>query len=311
MSDLRKADEVIAIAVADLHLCHKRPLCRADEDWYQVMGEYLRQLVFLQKEHNCAVIVPGDVFDRWGSCPELINFAILQMPEILAIPGQHDLSYHSLPQIEKTAYWTLVQADVLRDLSSREQGKYLCEGVRVYGCPWGCEIPEPQNPDELNVLIIHAFVWKDGCGYPGAPEESHIRGWQKKFAKFDVVFSGDNHIPFDVKIGNTTVHNCGTFIRRKANEIPIQPSVCLLHRSGKVARQYLDTSADKFTDASRQVQKVMGDSEVLGDFLESLEELDLSSVDFRQQLWRVAQEPGVRQEVRDLLLEVLDGSRVE
>ena len=54
------------------------------------MQRSLEQIRDLQKEFDCPVICAGDIFDKWNSPPELINFAYDNLPEIYAIPGQHD-----------------------------------------------------------------------------------------------------------------------------------------------------------------------------------------------------------------------------
>ena len=308
MSSVRKPNPVVALAVGDLHLCHHRPSARADEDWYWVMENYLRQLDSLQKELDVPILCAGDIFDKWNSPPELINFAIDYLPFMYTIPGQHDLPYHGYDRMESSAYWTLVQAGVINDLYVDEpryfdQSEYsLC----IHGIPWGMEPKKADIKDEaLHIALVHAFIWKKDKGYPGAPEDSLVSRWKKKLQGYDVAIFGDNHQAFTVGSSPPTIHNCGTFIRRHQNEIDERPSVGLIHLDGSITREYFDTSIDIFADRREEWQGTSTDG--LDDFLESLDELDLESIDFPSQLRKAVEEPGVRKEVRDLLLKVLDG----
>ena len=62
---------VVAIAVADIHLCHNRPSARAD-DWYEVMLHYLGELRAIAAEHgNPPILASGDIFD-FKKCPRII-----------------------------------------------------------------------------------------------------------------------------------------------------------------------------------------------------------------------------------------------
>jgi DNA repair exonuclease SbcCD nuclease subunit len=116
---MRAADPnpVIAILCSDIHLSERAPIARAvGQDWFTVQKRYLDQLRELKEKHNAILIVAGDVFDYWKSSPELINFAIVHMPECYAVPGQHDLPNHNYNDLHKSAYWTLVEAKIIKHL---------------------------------------------------------------------------------------------------------------------------------------------------------------------------------------------------
>ena len=105
----KNTENIIAIFAADLHLSLKAPIWRSTEqDWFEAMLRPLVELRTLATLHNCPIVYAGDIFDKWNSPPELINFAIEHLPKGHAIPGQHDLPLHNYEDIRKSAYWTLV-----------------------------------------------------------------------------------------------------------------------------------------------------------------------------------------------------------
>ena len=118
---------VIALLVGDIHLSAKAPLCRAKEpDWFEAMARPLMELVDLQKQIGKEsdgippILCAGDVFDRWNSPPELINFALEYLPpQMYSIPGQHDLPNHNYNEIDRSAYWTLVAANKITNVERK------------------------------------------------------------------------------------------------------------------------------------------------------------------------------------------------
>ena len=142
--------EKIAILCSDLHLSHRPPLARAREpDWYEAMMHPLDELDDLTGD-NLPVICGGDVFDKWNSPPELINFALAELPGTMeSVAGQHDLPHHSWPERRKSAYWTLVESGKIKTLDGRWEG----EGKFVRrGFYWGEELSGREGSD-LNEKI--------------------------------------------------------------------------------------------------------------------------------------------------------------
>lgn len=246
MPDVRTKDPVVSIHVSDLHLCHNRPVARADEDWYEVMDRYLENLFNLQEKHKCPLFISGDLFDKWNSPPELINLLLKYKSAypIYGVPGQHDLPYHSYKDIHKSAFGTLVESEFLRLLSPGVTLK--CDNGFCYtGFPWGSEITAPSKCPGPNIAIVHAYIWKDQTNkHKDAPGGLQVNSYAGKLKDYDVAFFGDNHIAWE----SAKAINCGCFIPRKLDEKKLQPSCWLLHKSLKVTRMYMPTAKDKWAD---------------------------------------------------------------
>ena len=119
MPNMRPEDEVIAIVCSDIHLSHKPPLARSGEpDWYVAMARPLNELRGLHSDYGVPVVIAGDIFDRWNSPPELIRFALDNLPKgAWVIPGQHDLPYHDYGALNRSALGVLIKADWVPNLS--------------------------------------------------------------------------------------------------------------------------------------------------------------------------------------------------
>lgn len=306
--------EIIALAVADIHLSHNPPVARsAEPDWYEAMGRRLDQLRDLQRENGgVPILCAGDVFDRWNSPPELINFAIKRLPNMYALPGQHDLPYHSLADIERSAFWTLVEEGTI---------EYVGEGTvdiggkfRLTGFPWGVEvvpkIGKVISEGFLSIALVHSFVWESGYEYPGASICQHVESYRKRLTGFDVAIFGDNHSRFFVKVGDCRLINCGCLIPRKRDERYHLPAVELIYDDGNTGYKPLDTSEDKWLTG--QVTEEWADlqerREELQFYLDELGDLEADSLDFREAVRRyVSDSSGLSRGVKQVLLELIGG----
>lgn len=309
---------MIAVLCSDLHLSHKPPLARsAEDDWYGVMKRYLRQLKALATpkllESQLPVIVAGDVFDKWNPPPELINFAIRHMPEVYAVPGQHDLPYHNYDDIQKTGYCTLVEAGVVIDVPPEIPVDIPGRTpITLHGFPWGRPVTPLEDPCDvaIDVAVVHQYVWTSKTGYVGAPKDKRLGNVVDNLKGYDVAVFGDNHKGFmktytDSLSGQPelTVLNCGAFMRRKADERDYRPRVGLLHADGVVKCHYLETDEDKFLDAA-EVMDVLGGAGC-GEFVGALAALGDSDIDFSSVVKRLMDGAKTDPDVKKLVLKLL------
>lgn len=300
-------DPVIAILCSDFHLSSKPPIARAEEpDWFEAMARPLNEINQLKKKHDATVLFAGDLFDRWNTNAEVINFALRTLPEMFAIPGQHDLPFHNYDLIHKSAYWTMVQADKIQNIDPGTIVNWLGDKLVVYGYSWGVPIDSPTNisDDEIKVALSHSYIWVEGKTYPGAPKEARMSSKRKDLAGYDVAVFGDNHKGFLTHCGATTVFNCGGLMRRKSDEIEYTPQVGLLHQSGKVTIHELDTSQDIIT---KTTEKEPTDEDMeLQEFLEQLTGLENSCLDFREAVEQALDQKKLSKAVTRIVLEAME-----
>lgn len=302
--------DVITILCSDIHLSHKPPTARAAEDnWFEAMGRPLIQLRDLSAKFNVPIICAGDIFHKWNSPPELINFALDALPEMISIFGQHDLPNHNYEEMERSAYRTLEKADKIEDLCG---GILLnhCPDIALYGFSWGLELQSIKPiKDFLQIAVVHSYCWTTGCNYPNAPIEQQYSYYAKKLRGFDLAVFGDNHKQFSAALRgniNMNIYNCGCLIRRRFDEREYEPSVGLLYSDGHVERHKLDCSEDKwsdYTDAKANAEQMIDVSE----FVTELNSLKNDSLDFVDEVKRFCERNKVSKEVMAEILQAVQG----
>ena len=299
-----KAPSPIAIAIADLHLSLTAPACRADKDWLDVQAGYLQQVRDLCPHPKFPVLIAGDIFDKWNPPPELINFALEHLPErCLCVAGQHDLPNHRMDHMHRSGYGVLVETG--RILNLTPNCPFTVHEMSVYGFGWNEKItpPRARRKNAPQIALIHQYCWTVKSGYPGAPAEARLVEFMKPLKDYGVAVFGDNHEGFlkNLKTG-TTVLNCGTFIRRKSDEIKYKPSVGFIYSDGSIKREYLDTSGDVFHDKPEERQDVPLDMQA---FIEQLQELGEHGLNFREAVENHLRKADMDEETKQIILEAI------
>jgi DNA repair exonuclease SbcCD nuclease subunit len=310
---VRSDDPVIAIACSDLHLSERAPSARVHEDeWFDAMARPLSQLKSLQEMYGCPVLCAGDIFDKWNSSAELINFTIEHLPEdFIAIPGQHDLAYHSTKVIDRTAFWTLAAARSITPLL--QPGSDYCnigdDGIdgngfcTVVGFPFGHGVEAPVYTNDILIALIHEYTWIPGKSYPDAPKKGNAAtkgDWQG----YDICITGDNHIPFIIRCSKTLIYNPGSLMRRHADQVDHHPEVGLIHKSKRITRYRLDISKD-IIDSAPDGTVPLGSGAEMAAFMQDLASLTLGQLDFREAMKRVLRVEDPPEEVQRAVLEAM------
>jgi len=310
----RKENKVIAILTADWHLSHKPPIWRSNEpDWYEAMRRPLNELSELQKLYNCPILVAGDIFDKWNASAELINFAMMNIPNnVYAIAGQHDLPEHNIEQIDKSAYFSLALGKTIKELFYAKVQPLL--EFNVYAFMYGDKIVKPDehvtNSTGLpNIAVAHQYICKPGADYPNAPKEAYLnkklvpKG--KKWYGYDVMVFGDNHKSFFINIGDTKVFNCGTLMRRASDEENYKPRVGLLYSNGDIDFHYLDISQDKHLTPDEMKDAKEYEEIDMEDFAKELRKLGAAALDFSKAMKEFWLSDKTRKSVQDIILKAM------
>ncbi len=313
MRELKKPDNhILAILCADLHLSLQPPIARsAEPNWLGAMACQLRELADLSinlngpMRPNVPIICAGDIFDKALPSVELINFALLHLPQMYAVAGNHDLLYHRYNDIHRSGYWTLMKVGRIENIPPH--GIITTPTMRLHGFPCGFDPKPIKNKKNLllDVAVVHQYVWTKQTGYLKAPEGSRLKEFRQKVKGFDVAVVGDNHIPFTSHSDNEcSIFNCGGFFRRKIDEIDHKPSVGLLHANGTITRHYLNVSKDKFLTEEIVISKLM---EGIGyeTFIEELRGLADHALDFGDAVVRLLEREKTSKDVKELVLKFL------
>lgn len=307
-----KSDTTCGLLIADLHLWHKAPASRVTDDWFADMERSLSQLRTLQAENGAPVIAGGDIVHRYDATPELINFAIDKMPVIYSVIGNHDTPHHDVKGLHKSAYQTLVKAGKIVPLPPGKIVEATGDKtpLRLFGFPWGIPLrPNKKRCDlSVDVLVAHKTVWREGKGFPGAPEDGRIDRLEDVLRGYDVALFGDVHQPFKCRVGDCIAYNAGCFIQRSVAEKDYRPSVGLLHDDPEkgvwIERHYLDCSLDKWAE-SDDIVAANPDNPASEELLDALSKLGDAAVDFSEAVRRGMDAEDLPASVRKLVMDAM------
>jgi hypothetical protein len=278
------------------------------------MERQLTWLKRLQAAHsNPPIIAAGDIFHRWNSSPELINFAIQHLPVMYSVPGQHDLPYHAISEIQKSAYWTLVEAKKLINLPQNEPYTIERGGwtLELHGFPFGTLIqPAPEKrKHHIQTAVIHDYCWKTGSSYPGAPAEKQAETHVQSGAGYDVLHFGDNHKGFLKMFQNQWVFNGGTFYRRTLDDVEYQPMVGIITVDDtiKVKTINISTIDDVLTLKVQDTAKE--NNTEISDFVNYLADISIHALDIEEVIKQYTVVHGVSDTVTTEILKLLEQTR--
>lgn len=322
MSSLRK-DDILAVLLSDIHLSEKAPIARsAEPDWMRAQARPLQEIGRLAKGLGCPILAAGDIFDKWNPSPSLINWAIDTLPKMYAVPGQHDLRHHNYDDLEMTAYWTLHAAGAIVDLGNRRSEiEPVCPLKKpyfvVYPFPWGVELGPceyEKKKGTIDLALVHKYIWSSKAdSYPNADPSSKIINIMPKLKGYTVAAFGDNHrgcIWTCDRSGqrwtnDCNIINCGTLMRRKADEIDYKPQVGLLMSDGTIRPYYLDCSQDKFIDMAAAVELVEQSLDMT-EFLDELRRLGDKGLDFVTAVKRFCKDNNINRGAVKAILQAIE-----
>ena len=302
--------KVRAILCSDVHLSHNPPVARSgEESWYDAMARPLGELCVLKRKYNATILCAGDIFHHWRSPPQLINFALDCLPDMVMIPGQHDAPLHNLDLMDQSAYGTLSRDDRFTDISIDDMCEDLYD-MEIRGFPWGYDpIPfEGERNNALQVALVHRYTWIAGHSFPGAPEDGFALTLANKMSGYDLVVTGDNHQRFTYQHpeGGPLIVNPGCLIPRAIDERELGSQVALWMEDGSIRRHDLDTSRDKWIDSNKEIKTSSKDEVLIRKFMAQLDVAGREVPDFAEAVRGYVRTHDVNLEVGRVLEEVLD-----
>jgi DNA repair exonuclease SbcCD nuclease subunit len=301
--------EVVGILCSDLHLCHTPPPARATEpSWYDAMRRVADELFQLKGQLEVPLVLAGDVFDKPNPPLELVNFAIVNVPVVHAVPGQHDLLNHVHADLHKTAYFTLVQAGVVKDINPESPTEV--DSLVLHGFPWEFPLKKcPKQPGTfyLNVAVIHHYAWIAGHGYDNnmSPSKDRVSNLMTTLTGYDSVLFGDNHKNFVGAKKGTSIFNPGSLMRRHSDQKDHKPCVGLLKRDGTIEKHFLDVSQDKFIDVAAAQEKVSKEID-LDEFLEEIAAKGEAGLDYVAAVKRAVEGESVSKRTKRIVIECVE-----
>lgn len=209
----------------DLHYTLAKPRNRTDEDYEATWrGKFLWACENPLKDCKY-VIFPGDVFDNFRASDFVKQYFLPLLKQtgkhFLAIYGQHDLRFHNSNKLN-TPLRVIEASGILSVLGP--EPFYPGVDVDIYGANWEEEIPEIQEPKNVNILVIHKMIIKDDKLWEAQTGYSMARVLLRKHP-YDLIVSGDNHQGFTDSYERRHLVNLGSLMRSTIDQLDHKPSV--------------------------------------------------------------------------------------
>lgn len=265
------------IICGDLHLDASVPECRTD-DFQKEQWRIIEWISDLQEEHEALCVFPGDIFNKAKSPQWLERKAIIELPPFIGTAGQHDLPHHNINNLYDSSLGVLISDNVEDDrvVLCPDRPSFLDtylakEPVWFQGFWWGADVTHREQPPQeasTKIAIMHKLTWTNKRPWPGC-EADNASKLATKMKDFDIVICGDNHDSFKVDTKHNQLVNCGSLMRRAADQMKHEPCVWLLDaetlemkqefipvpKAGKViTRKHLEKKQEKETRREAYVE---------------------------------------------------------
>jgi len=269
-----KAD---AILTADWHIRTDTPICRTD-DFFVAMESKIDFILDLSEEHDCPILIAGDVGHKPQWQNWLLEWAINKFEDsnIICIPGQHDLPNHRIDLFEKSGMGVLTAAGVID--SRIETFITLEDTFNLISFPYSAEFNSikinREKGNYLKIAITHQMVIENKPLWPGqeAPKGNSLL---KKFPCYDLILSGDNHNPFVAEYQGRKLVNPGSLMRTTADQENHRPRVYLWYAENNevepiylpieknvISRTHIDVAKERDNRNQAFIERVNNDVEI-------------------------------------------------
>lgn len=298
----------VAVLVSDLHIRSTTPRSRAETSWYEVLGPALQSLGDAADRLKIPIICAGDIFDRWNPSADLVSWSMDWLPQMYAIPGQHEIEGHCHDHRDKGIYGALVKAGVIEDLDAETWTVIRSNGtvIHIWAMPWGRYSCPEYFPEGLKLLVAHKYIHigKGSC-YATAPEDASAPNQKKMFEGFQAALVGDNHIPWTANLNGCNIYNHGGFLPQNSDQKNLIPSYGILLENGEITVHPLDVSEPKW---QLEIPSDGDGQSLASGAIEALGDLKPGNASFADRLFRAA-ENAAHEELSKILREVWEKCR--
>ncbi len=282
------------ITCSDLHLTWKTPIARTDN----FLDTAIYKLSWLKENYpEYPLLIPGDIFDK--ARPENSILLIAKVKEVLkntfCIPGNHDLSYHSLNYFDTSAYGIL-DAMINIDIRYKEFEDFI-----LYGYPFGQEIEHVEKGNKPLVAMTHQLTFEKTTIMDNGVSALYLL---QEYPEYDIIITGDNHTFFITEYAGRYVINPGSLLRMKADQINYQPKA-IIYDEGKIEEVDIPIEEDA---VQRFHRDDMNDIKLAKDqmelYLEMTKNTELELFEFKEKL--IARKKDVKGEQKKMLEGVIN-----
>jgi len=295
-----------AILSSDLHIRPDTPIGRTD-NYFAAMEKKIDFILALSKQHSCPILIAGDLGNKplnagWPTW--LLEWAInkFKRHEIICIPGQHDLPNHQIEQFEKSGMGVLTAAGAIKTIGiikdEDEIINYETENFVIIPFPYGSKMTNFKSNIKPLIVMTHQPILFGKSMFEG------IQGIEllKQFPEYNLILSGDNHLPFVVEYESRKLVNPGSMMRNTTDQADHKPRVYLWWaktnevdpvylpiETDVISREHIDISNERNDRFDALIMRVKNDVEIKLSYESNIEnyfQKYRTEIPVKEKIWR-------------------------
>jgi predicted phosphodiesterase len=287
--------QVDLILCSDIHLREDKPVCRTDDFVNVTQWRKLDFISELQKKYNCPVLHAGDLYNSWKISTLLAKKTVQHIPnKFYTIYGQHDLPQHNLDLTEKCGIDLLAEVNKLTILPGIHWGQKPDYSDNVEGT-FSFIIKNPYR----RILVWHKFNYTGKEPWPDCVEPKASK-LLKQYPDYQLIITGDNHMPFVEEYESRLLVNPGSLSRQKADQINHRPRVYLYNAESNTVEPVYIPIEENVISRDHLVKEEQR-NERIDTFVSQLSEKWKVSLSFEDNLQRFEKKNQIRQSVMQIV----------
>jgi DNA repair exonuclease SbcCD nuclease subunit len=274
------------ILTADWHLRDDQPICRTD-NYFEAQAKKIQFIKNLSEKHNCPILCAGDLFNKAKSSKSLEIYLMNNLPKLIyTIPGQHDLPNHNIKNIIDSSIGILSTADII-PLELIELG-----GIHTIKV-------------DPSIGMMHTFIQKPNDTQDKLIGGSTALSFLKKYKKYNLILTGDNHKTFVFEYEGRLLVNPGSLMRMTAGQIKHKPCIFLYYTDTNTVKQIFLPIEENVIDREH-IEQEERKEERFKIFIKKLNDDYDVSLSFVKNIKKYINKNKTRQSVQNILWEVID-----
>lgn len=237
------------IIVGDLHADFNGPKRRTD-NYYECFLDKMKQIKEISKQNgNCPIVCLGDFFNhKVTEHLEKMVFDLIQIlkgTQFYSLIGNHDNNKENALDLRGTSFGLLKETGIIKlgeDFSKEVFNNNNCN-ADFFDYYKREEFGKNTKDFKFNIAFVHDYIMPKGTKVNYDFKEC-------KENKYDFVFEGHYHIPYDVTVGKTRYINPGSLMRMTVAEEDMnrEPKIVLFSILDKEPIKYIKLKAKPYKE---------------------------------------------------------------
>ena len=295
------------LIISDSHFMYDTPIGRKDNILEAGMSK-LKFVLDYARKNKCRILQAGDLFDiprSWRLLSTVQKIFSEKNIDIYSVYGQHDTYMYSENSKPSTILGVLASAGYIHILCNEV---VRIEGVNIYGCSYGGEVPKPSTKG-INILVIHAPILEKKLWY-GQTNFISAKQFLADNEEYDLIVCGDIHRKFQIKNGDRQIVNTGCILRIEADEynLTYEPSFAVFDTDDLSIKWIVIPHRDAEEVISRKhILMKKQHEDMLDEFVNSIQSNAIQGTSFEDNLSQYLQVNEISKDVRNIISNVMEG----